>query len=411
VVAAVARERRRMRVCLDLRWMIPGSAGGLEQQARALIGELRALDRVNLYSLILPAECRDDFELRGHENFRVLSRDSLAADWGRVRGALRARLGRRLGGSAVHWPALDRLRALGGLGAEIGYSFNGRIHPELWELPRQVLVVPDIQHEYLPDFFTPEALAERRRQFDPSLARADRICAMSDFTRTTLIERLGLPGERITTTHLAADPIFRPAADPAALAALLGRRWGLVPGSYLFLPAHTWHHKNHRLVIEALARLERDHRLRPLLVCSGGAREAQPALEARIAELGLGGRVRFLGYLAREAVPLLYQGALALTFPSLFEGFGMPVLEAMACGCPVLCADAASQPEVAGDAALVLDARDPGAWSEALARLAADPELRAGLIARGLERARNFSWRRHALITLAVLRAVHDSGD
>ena len=143
------------------------------------------------------------------------------------------------------------------------------------------------------------------------------------------------------------------------------------------------------------------------LVCTGGAREAQSAIEAHIVTSGLGGQVRFLGYRPGRDLPALYRGAACLLFPSLFEGFGMPVLEAMASGCPVVCSNTTSLPEIAGDAALLVDPGDPEALAAAVHQLLTDPDLRAELIARGLERAAAFSWPRHTLETIAVLNRVH----
>ena len=296
------------------------------------------------------------------------------------------------------------LQWLRDLDVGIAYSFPGYIHPQLFPL-RHVLVVPDIQHEYLPEFFSPEALEERQRLYTESAHRADHICAISDFTRHTLIDKLGVPPEKVTTVWLAADPGFSPVPREDD-ARVLGS-YGLEAGGYLYFPAHTWHHKNHRAAIEALRVLRDRHGTSRTLVCTGGAREAQPAIEAQIAKAGLGGQVRFLGYCPQREIPSLYRGAACLVFPSLFEGFGMPVLEAMASGCPVVCSDTTSLPEIAGGAALLLSPRDPEALAAAVHQLLTDADLRRDLVTRGIGRAAAFSWRRHTLETIAVLRRVH----
>src|SRR5262249_37633965 len=146
-----------MRVALDLRWMIPGLAGGIEHVARALIRELFAIDAYNYYTLILPAQTRDAFDLRGHPRVRVNCPESfemvLQRGWLRLRQKLHA---------ALHldfWESPDvlQLRWLRSLNARFTYSFPGYTFPDIWPLP-QVLMVPDIQHEYCPEFFTPESL-------------------------------------------------------------------------------------------------------------------------------------------------------------------------------------------------------------------------------------------------------------
>jgi len=205
---------------------------------------------------------------------------------------------------------------------------------------------------------------------------------------------------------LAADPIFNTGGEPLEDDATL-RKYGLQPGSYLFFPAHTWQHKNHRTAIDALRILRETSGLTPTLVCTGGAREAQPALEQQIAEHGLQKQVRFLGYCPHGDLPTLYRGAACLIFPSLFEGFGMPVLEAMACGCPVVCSNTSSLPEIAGDAALQVDPFDGEAFAAAAARLLRDADLRMDMRARGLSQAARFSWQRHTRETIAVFYRVH----
>lgn len=399
----------RLRVAIDLRWMVPGSAGGLEQTARAFLETLLDLDAHNRHTVILPAACRWDFDRRARPNLRFVSLDTVGGDLSRAGGAALRRAG-RLAGLPVGTPHdLMHLRRAAALESEVALSFAGYINPDLWTL-RNALLVPDIQHEYHPDFFSAEALAERRRLFGGSIARADAVCAISDFTRTTLVERLGVPAERIDVAHLAPASSRRP-GPPDEAAGRVRRAFGLEAGRYLFFPAHTWHHKNHRAAIEALALLRDRHSLALTLACTGGAREAQPSLDALVAERGLGDAVRFLGYVDEDLLPALYQSAAALVFPSRFEGFGMPVAEAMACGCPVVCSDTTSLPEVAGDAALLVDPDDPAAIAEAVRRLVTDPGLRADLVARGFLQARRFSWRAFTLTLAAAVRRAASSTD
>jgi glycosyltransferase involved in cell wall biosynthesis len=139
------------------------------------------------------------------------------------------------------------------------------------------------------------------------------------------------------------------------------------------------------------------------LVIAGKRGWLTEAIERRAAELGVAERVRFAGYVADDDLPALLSGALGFVFPSLYEGFGMPVLEAMACGAPVLTSTSSALPEVAGDAALLVDPADTATIAAGLARLATDAALRADLRARGLARAAQFTWERCAEETLAVL--------
>jgi len=403
IVAHKAAANEPMRVVLDMRWMVPGLAGGLEQLARAFLERLVAIDHYNHYTAIVPARTRHDMPRAS--NLRVLSLDSAGSLVRRLTGRFRRAMHARLRLDDWRSPEVMNLQFLRSLDAEIAYSFPGYIHPDLFPL-RHVLVIPDIQHEYFPEFFSPQALAERRRLFGDSIGRADHLCAISEFTRQSLIERLGIEPERVTTLHLAAHPRFGPASNPDDDRATLGRH-GLERGRYLFFPAHTWHHKNHRAALAALRILRDRHAQTPLLVCTGGPREAQPAIEAQIREAGLDAQVRFLGYCPAADLPALYRGAACLVFPSLFEGFGMPVLEAMACGCPVVCSGTTSLPEIAGTAALLVDPTDPAALAAAVASILASPELAADLSSRGIRQASRFSWQRHTLEAIGVLYAVH----
>jgi alpha-1,3-rhamnosyl/mannosyltransferase len=125
-------------------------------------------------------------------------------------------------------------------------------------------------------------------------------------------------------------------------------------------------------------------------------------------ELGLQGRVILTGYVDEETLACLYSGAAAFVYPSIYEGFGLPVLEAMACGCPVLCSNSTSLPEVAGNAAVLIDPHDPGHLVQMLEKVLCDSEFRESMISAGLQRAELFSWKRTALETLAVFERVLD---
>lgn len=402
VVADRAQEDQPLRVALDLRWMVPGRAGGLETVARSFLAQLLEWDGRNRYSVLVPARCRFDFDVRARPNVRLRSTDSAGAYLRAAGRKARRAAHRALKLDAYDSAAVANLEFLHDLDAEIAYSMTGYIAADLHPL-RHVLLVADIQHEYHPEFFAPDLLRELRALFADGLRRADHVCAISEFTRRTLIDRMGVPAPKVSVTPLAAAEWFRPEREtgdtrrPAA--------FGLEPG-YLFFPAHTWPHKNHRAAIEALRLLRDRHGLRPRLVCSGSPRQAQPALEAQIAAGSLQAQVRFLGYCPREDMPSLYRGAAVLVFPSLFEGFGMPVLEAMASGCPVVCGNRTSLPEVAGEAAVQVDPEDHEALAEALRRVLTDAGLRADLRARGLAQAARFSWRRHAQELTAVFTRV-----
>ncbi len=400
----VGRSNPPMRVCFDLRWMVPGLAGGVENLARCFLRELIQLDGWNRYTLLVPARCLYDFDVRSRPNFHLMSTDSLSALTDKWLWGVRRWWHKTL--RLDHWEstAVRRLRFLRSLEADLVYSFPGYIFPDVLPL-RHVVQIPDIQHEFYPQFFSAAALEERRRLFAAAVRRADHICTISDFSRKTIINKLGVSPEKITAIPLAAEPIFQPQPRPEDSEVL--RRYHLESGRFLLFPGHTWWHKNHKTAISALKILKTKYGVTLPLVCTGAAREAHGALCKQIDEEGLQSQVLFLGYCPRDEMPVLYRQAACLVFPSLFEGFGMPVLEAMASGCPVVCSDTSSLPEVAGDAALFVAALDAEGLADAIRRVLTEEYLRDELRKRGLARARIFSWRRFALETLAVLYAVH----
>ena len=396
-----------LRTVVDLNWMVPGLAGGIENLGRSLVRSLIELDHWNSYTVILPTQCQYDFDLRRSPNFRIVCLDSAARLVGDVLWRASARLHATLALDYWQSPEVRSLRLARELDAEIAYSVSGYFHPVLGPL-RKVLMVPDIQHEYFPEFFSPEALEERQRTYTQSIRSADHLCAISEFTRRTLIERLGISSDRVDTIYLAADSIFTHVGVESSDRATIGK-YGLEANNYLLFPGHTWKHKNHRAAISALRILDTKYQIKTVLVCPGGSREAQPELQRQIEDEGLRDRVRFIGYCSRATLAALYRHAAALVFPSIFEGFGMPVLEAMASGCPVVCSNTTSLPEIAGDAALMMAPHDHEGLADRICWILRKPALRDDLSARGIRRASCFSWNRHALETLAVFHKVRNN--
>jgi len=291
---------------------------------------------------------------------------------------------------------------------DVVLCLNGDIAPDMLGLPCVVMGI-DLQHEYFPQFFSAEELAARRASIAQALAGARMMCAISEYTRQTFIDQLSAPPEKISVVYPAADERFFHSPSTAEVQRKL-EDYGLTPGTYLYYPAATWHHKNHTTLLRALALLK-PKGLTPTLVCSGAAKEAQPDLLKLVEDLGLAGQVRWMGYLPEQDVPAFFAGALGLVFPSLFEGFGMPVLEAHAIGCPVACSRVTSLPEVAGVAALYFDPTSVEEIAARLEQLLSDAPLRQRLIALGREQVKRFSWLAAVrLIASALARVVEAQG-
>lgn len=243
----------------------------------------------------------------------------------------------------------------------------------------------DFQDLVFPAFF-PRGERRRRRRFRAGLARCDRVIAISEATRSAAVELLRLPRERVRVVPPSGPLVRRPLPS----AELLGRldALGLAPGAYFLYPANAWPHKNHDRLLSVLAAGRPGGGVAPVLC--GLDRGGLGVLEARVREKGLAGRVHLLGVVPDADLTALVQGARFLFFPSLFEGFGLPVLEAARLGTPVACSDLPALREVAGEAAFFFDPTSPEAVGAALAKMSDDGSFRDELGRRGRARAASF---------------------
>ncbi len=219
--------------------------------------------------------------------------------------------------------------------------------------------------------------------------RADLIFADSQWSARDAVRLLGAPDARLRVAPLGVSPAYSPARDPAAEA---GLRSGYGIGKpYILYVGNFKPHKNVDGLLRAWGRVPEPLRRAHQLVLAGREDRWRAPLLALARQLGCAADVRFIGAVDEADLPGLYRAALGFAFPSRYEGFGLPPLEAMACGTPVVASDRTSIPEVVGDAALPVDPDDPGAFSQALGRLMTDAQLRARLRQRGLERAARFA--------------------
>ncbi len=232
-----------------------------------------------------------------------------------------------------------------------------------------------------------------------ALAGADKVILLSESARRDVMRHFRVAQARTVVIHPAADPQFQP--QPAPAVERVRQKYGL-DGPYTLYVGINKPHKNVETLVEAWARAKPYG----VLVLAGREDPRYPQARQRVAALGLEHYVRFLGDVPEADLPALYTGAALFAFPSLYEGFGLPVLEAMACGVPVVSSNAASLPEVVGDAGPLLPPTDVGAWAETLARLLADPATLDAMRGRSRARAAQFSWEKAARETLAVYREV-----
>jgi alpha-1,3-rhamnosyl/mannosyltransferase len=239
-----------------------------------------------------------------------------------------------------------------------------------------------------------------------TVRRAAHVIAPSEYTRRDLIETYKLDPARVTAIPLAASSHFRPVTDVLELERVR-RRYGITR-EYVLAVGSIQPRKNLSRLVRAYSglRRERGRSNLPQLVLVGKRAWLYGETLKAVEEEGVGDSVVLTGYVSEGDLPALYTGALCFAYPSYYEGFGLPPLEAMRCGTAVLTGNRTSLPEVVGDAGLLVDPFDTGDIARALARLIEDPALRAELGARGLERASAFDWRDTARMTLQVYRRV-----
>jgi len=265
-----------------------------------------------------------------------------------------------------------------------------------------VTVVHDISFRLYPNWFPKKHRLLLNLTVPGAMRRAARIITVSESSRRDIIRIYGIPPEKIHAIHLAAGPEYHPIPQEIARSAVK-ERYG-IDEHYVLAVGVLQPRKNFALLLEAFAIAKRRAKLRHRLVITGKAGWDYENLGVMAARLGITDSVQFTGYVADEDLPHLYSGADLLAFPSLYEGFGLPPLEAMACGTPALVSDAPAMPEVAGDGAWILPVMSPVAWADAIAALCTDCDLRTSWVERGIRRAAEFSWERTAIKTKSVYK-------
>lgn len=242
-----------------------------------------------------------------------------------------------------------------------------------------------------------------QRAIPLALEKATMIITDAEFNRQEIIRRFGIEAERIVSVPLACDPVYHPRSQESLAVRLAG--YGLSPQAYGLFVGTVEPRKNLLTLLEAWRDLPEALRSDCPLVVVGGAGWQSSREHALIREGVDAAWVRYPGYVSEEDLPWIYAGARLFCFPSFYEGFGLPVLEAMASGVPVISSDAASLPEVGGVAVRYVSPDDGAGWRRAVTEVLLDPVLRANMSALGLERAARFSWRQTADDTMAVYAA------
>jgi len=399
------QSQRPFKLLLDLRWMEIGKAGGMEQAANELIATLSHLDRRNGYRLFVPRSTYGEWDFPPGFDVRPHYADPIERRAEGLRSFLANRLAESLSMPAVLNPAMRTLAEFRRMDFNFVHSVAGYIHPDLKGFP-SILTIYDLQHIHYPEFFTPAEWEERDRLYRDSIQAAHHSMCISEFTRQDVHRQYGIPLDKLSTVWIIPSrQVWRQLQEHERRGLLAGM--GLT-GPFLFFPAHCWPHKNHAKLVEAFQMIAAELPRYFKLILTGRPFSADhPAAEA-IRKHGLEQRIVHLGYRSPLEIRALFQGCLGLVFPSLFEGFGMPVAEALIAGKPVACSNVTSLPEIAGDAALMFDPLDANDMAARMLELATRADMRAELSERALRRRSLFSARRSALQTLSIYQRVFE---
>ncbi len=360
-----------MRIAIDYTSAVR-QAAGIGRYTRGLVAAAIQLDQVNQYVLLVAGGSPQPpmpFPVAANVTYRPIpaSDRALAILWHRLRLPL----------FADAWAG----------GADIFHSPDFTL-PPLWRA-RGILTVHDLTFMHYPDCAPPGLVSYLKSAVPRSVRRARLILADSESTKRDIVELLGTPPNKVRVVYAGVGPEFAPVTQEDILAGVRTRynlTWPFVLNVGTLEPR-----KNHLRLIRSFAQLLPHHPdLRLVLV--GGKGWLYEDVQAEVARLKLQGRVVFPGFVADADLPALYSLASVFAYPSLYEGFGLPVLEAMACGTPVVCSNASSLPEVAGDAALLVDPTDVEALARALDQGLSDQPMRQAMRTRGQAQAARFTW-------------------
>ncbi|MGN6758905.1 MAG: glycosyltransferase family 4 protein [Thermomicrobiales bacterium] len=269
---------------------------------------------------------------------------------------------------------------------------------------RAVVSVHDISYVFFPEAFSPRDRLLLSFAVPYSMRRAANVLTISEHARRDILRHYRVPEWKVTAIPLAAEEYFQPVTSADEMARVR-ERYGL-PERYILAVGNLQPRKNLRRLIEAFATLRATGAITQRLVLVGKSLWRESEVFATIRARGLADEVLATGYVPDADLPAIYSAADVFVYPSLYEGFGLPPLEAMACGTPVITSSSSSLPEVVGDAALMFEPTDTGALAGALERVLNDEPLRECLCAAGQERAARFSWTETARRTLAVYEDV-----
>jgi glycosyltransferase involved in cell wall biosynthesis len=360
-----------MIVAVDTNCILPGQVGGIENYTLGLIESLK-IPQSPAKKLVLLTRPENHVLFSGFadERTEIVLLERAAQNWDELRKCDPERAQKAL--AEFQRRKMDALRRRG---VEVVHFPGNTINPLELDLP-VVLNLHDLQHRHFPEYFSEEEIARREKWWVMSAKRADALIAGSNFIRDDLCEQIGVDGSKIFVTPDVFQTAFFDRPSPGQLDDL--RKRYELPGTFFIYPAAAWPHKNHQRLIEAfkLAAIEDSQ-----LILTGGGHEQTARSD----------NVRFLGRVSTEDLVGLYCLATALVFPSQYESWSIPIMEAMACGCPVASSNVTSLGEQVGAAGLLFDPTDISAMAKAMKVLAGSKFLRQTLTNRGRDRVQKYS--------------------
>lgn len=387
----------RKHIAVSLLSISPESATGSFVYIKNLLDNLLALDKDNFYYLILTSANGRYFTNRyqSYRNIRYYVSDArrdfflnpfraLLKVSAKIRNNRQAR-------EAIIRKEIQRF--IGNNKVNIMFFPAGTIYPAGLQHVKTITTVLDLQHEYVPNNFLETYLARRKKDSAYVAYNSDHIIAISNFTKNSLIEKYGISPDKVTVIYLAPQSVVIDKTDLK------------LPKNFIFYPAAIWPHKNHMVLVEAMNLLK--FRFPDLHLIFTGLiknKNLKEKLDALIASYGLKDKMHFLGFVPDKDLPLIYKNTRALVYPSSFEGFGIPLVEAFNYGAAVVAADNTSISEIVGDAGLLFETGNVEMLTRSVEKILLDETLRDNLIRKGKKRAGNFSWVETARKTFYVLK-------
>ena len=369
-----------MRIGVDTR-LLYYERGGISQYISQLISALGEIDQENQYHLFSSRKIKEDYRPNGSSNFYQ---------------------------HQVWTPSHNRFERWA-FAIEVAPYHLDVLHspdfiPPAFGARRRLITVHDLNFLLFPEYVSPESHQYYTQQIKWAVDKADHISADSHHTKADLIELMQLSPDKITTIHLAAKSVFTQVQSQTAINATL-EKYKLPNGFILFVGTLS-PRKNARTLIHAYYHMLHESRIDVPLVLIGSKGWQYEELASTIKELKLSKYIQVLNNIYDEDLARLYSAAGVFALPSYYEGFGLPPLEAMHCGCPVVVSDRGSLPEVVGDAGIILDPDDVEQWAETLVLVLTNQEVRKSLVSAGSTQAKKFSWQKTAEATLKLYNLV-----